>query len=134
MVQLVLIPKRIFMNTCPFCSTDRERIAENELAFAIYDKFPVNPGHALIIPKRHVADFFELSEAERTACFDLLSEAHQIVSSAYRPDGCNVGINVGVAGGQTIFHVHIHLIPRYHGDVENPKGGVRGVIPEKKEY
>lgn len=122
------------MTHCPFCSTDRERIAENDLAFAIYDGFPVNPGHALIIPKRHVANFFELTPEERAACFDLLSEVQQVVTSAYRPDGYNVGININEAAGQTVFHVHIHLIPRYRGDVEQPRGGVRGVIPEKQGY
>ena len=122
------------MTHCPFCTTDRERIAENELAFAIYDGFPVNPGHALIIPKRHVANFFELTPEERVACFDLLSEVQQAVTSAYRPDGYNVGININEAAGQTIFHVHIHLIPRYQGDVEQARGGVRGVIPEKQGY
>lgn len=122
------------MTHCPFCTTNRERIAQNDLAFAMYDGFPVNRGHALIIPKRHVANFFELNTEERTACFNLLSEIQSIVASAYRPDGYNVGINVNEAGGQTIFHVHIHLIPRYFGDVEHPRGGVRGVIPEKKEY
>ncbi len=122
------------MPHCPFCTTDRERIAVNDLAFAIYDGFPVNPGHALIIPKRHVANFFELSAEERMACFDLVSEVQQTLASAYRPDGYNVGINVNEAGGQTIFHVHIHLIPRYIGDVEEPRGGVRGVIPDKQGY
>lgn len=122
------------MSHCPFCTTDRDRIAENDLAFAIYDGFPVNPGHALIIPKRHVANFFELTPDERVACFDLLSEVQEIVTSAYRPDGYNVGVNINEAGGQTIFHVHIHLIPRYRGDVEQPRGGVRGVIPEKQGY
>ncbi len=122
------------MTHCPFCTTERERIAENDLAFAIYDGFPVNPGHALIIPKRHVANFFELTSEERMACFDLVSEVQLTLASAYRPDGYNVGVNVNEAGGQTIFHVHIHLIPRYRGDVEQPRGGVRGVIPAKKEY
>jgi diadenosine tetraphosphate (Ap4A) HIT family hydrolase len=122
------------MPHCPFCTTNRERIAENNLAFAIYDGFPVNLGHALIIPKRHVANFFELSAEERMACFDLVSEVQLTLASAYRPDGYNVGININEAGGQTIFHVHIHLIPRYRGDVEQPRGGVRGVIPNKQGY
>ena len=122
------------MANCVFCNSKHERIAENEVAIAIFDAFPVNPGHALIIPKRHVADFFELSESERNACFALVAEVKSILDSMHKPDGYNVGVNVGKAAGQTVFHVHIHLIPRYAGDVSSPRGGVRGVIPSKQSY
>lgn len=122
------------MANCVFCNSEHDRIAENEVAIAIFDAFPVNPGHALIIPKRHVADFFELSESERNACFALVAEVKSILDSMHKPDGYNIGINVGKAAGQTVFHVHIHLIPRYTGDVGSPRGGVRGVIPSKQSY
>ena len=121
---------------CPFCNlpADRALLAISDTAFAIYDGYPVNPGHALIIPKRHVTNYFELSEEEQAACFRLLNDVKAVVQERYRPDGFNVGINVEAAAGQTVGHVHIHLIPRYWGDVENVRGGVRGVIPSKMSY
>ncbi len=119
---------------CPFCNLEREKILESELSFAIYDGFPVNEGHALIIPKRHTAIYFDLTNDEQTDCFKLLNEIKAIVQEKYNPPGFNVGININEAAGQTVPHVHIHLIPRYHGDVEEPRGGVRGVIPEKRNY
>ncbi|WP_320168020.1 HIT domain-containing protein [Mangrovibacterium marinum] len=122
--------------SCPFCNSTPEQafIAETATAFAIFDKFPVNPGHALIIPKRHCADYFELSIKEQQACWFLLNHVKCIIASEFNPNGFNVGVNINQAGGQTIPHVHIHLIPRYAGDIENPTGGVRGVIPEKRDY
>jgi diadenosine tetraphosphate (Ap4A) HIT family hydrolase len=121
---------------CPFClpGSERELIIESESAYAMYDKYPVNNGHALIIPKKHCSDYFDLSFQDQAACFHMLNTVKEIVSKKYKPDGFNVGINIGKDAGQTIDHVHIHLIPRYHGDVEEPKGGVRGVIPGKKIY
>ncbi len=121
---------------CPFCNPEPERelILESATAYAIYDKFPVNEGHALIIPKRHCADYFSLSFKEQSACWFVLNKTKKIIFNEYHPDGFNVGININKEAGQTISHVHIHLIPRYKGDVENPEGGVRGVIPEKQKY
>jgi diadenosine tetraphosphate (Ap4A) HIT family hydrolase len=121
---------------CPFCNPDSERelIVESATVFAIYDKFPVNDGHALIIPKRHCEDYFDLTFKEQAACIFMLNKVKEIVLSKFSPDGFNVGINVGEKAGQTVDHVHIHLIPRYKGDVEEPRGGVRGVVPYKKEY
>jgi len=121
---------------CPFCHPEqgREIIAESELAFAIYDKFPVNRGHVLIIPKRHYADYFELTVQEQTACILLLNEVKEFISHVFSPNGFNIGINIGSAAGQTVSHVHIHLIPRYNDDVDDPRGGVRGVIPDKQKY
>jgi diadenosine tetraphosphate (Ap4A) HIT family hydrolase len=123
-------------HNCPFCQWDTSRgiILKSENAFAIFDKFPVSQGHALIIPNRHTSNYFDLSPAEQSHCIQLLNEVKQKVSEQFSPDGFNVGINVNEAAGQTVPHVHIHLIPRYHGDVANPLGGVRGVIPDKKEY
>ena len=118
---------------CPFC-VDPSPVLENELALARHDKFPVSVGHLLIIPKRHVADFFHLTGEERLAVFALLDESRQMLKSMYDPDGFNVGINVGAAAGQTVWHAHVHLIPRYAGDMEDPRGGVRGVIPAKRRY
>ena len=119
---------------CPFCNLEREKILESEMSFAIYDGFPVNNGHALIIPKRHTANYFDLSLEEQKDCIELLNLVKAIVQEKYNPTGFNVGININEAAGQTVPHVHIHLIPRYDGDVEEPNGGVRGVIPGKKIY
>ena len=123
------------MSDCPFCDLNhRTIIAETNDAIAFYDGFPVSPGHILVIPRRHCSDFFQLSPSEQNACLELLNECQKQLISERNPDGFNIGINVGTAAGQTIFHAHLHLIPRYAGDVENPRGGVRGVIPAKKDY
>ena len=121
---------------CPFCSPDsqRELIVESATAYAMFDKYPVSKGHALIIPKKHCADYFDLTFREQSACMFMLNTVKDIVTKTLNPDGFNIGINVGEAAGQTVRHVHIHLIPRYKGDVEEPRGGVRGVIPQKKDY
>ena len=123
-------------NDCPFCKVESEReiIASSPLSVAFYDGFPVSPGHALIIPRRHVASFFELTQEEQQDLLNLTDRVKRIVEERYHPDGYNIGINVGEAAGQSIFHVHMHLIPRYQGDVPNPRGGVRGVIPSKQKY
>lgn len=121
---------------CPFCDipADREIIAENQTALAFYDGFPVTPGHTLIIPKRHVSSYFNLRQEELLNINELSFTCKNILQKKYTPDGFNVGVNVGKSAGQSIFHCHIHLIPRYIGDVANPRGGVRGVIPEKQNY
>jgi diadenosine tetraphosphate (Ap4A) HIT family hydrolase len=119
--------------TCPFCSVT-EKVLENELAFAIFDKFPVSNGHLLIIPKRHIANYFDLTIEKRLSIDELLHKGKELLDKEYTPDGYNIGINCGKTAGQTIFHVHVHLIPRYKGDLENPRGGVRGVIPDKRIY
>lgn len=123
-------------SNCPFCKpeTGREIILENELCYCAYDKYPVSNGHALIIPKRHCSDYFKLTTEEQTSCWEMVNEIKQILDYKYHPDGFNIGINVNEAAGQTVPHVHIHLIPRYKGDVDEPEGGVRGVIPEKRKY
>ena len=119
--------------SCPFCFPENI-LREDALVFAKYDKYPVSLGHTLIIPKRHVADFFDLTKEEMQACWSMVQEMQFFLTEEYQPDGFNVGINIGEAAGQTIFHVHIHLMPRYIGDVDNPTGGVRYVIPEKANY
>ena len=121
---------------CPFCNLDieRELILESATAFAMYDKFPVNKGHVLIIPKRHCSSYYDLTFREQSACWFMLNRIKTIIQKQFNPDGFNVGININEAAGQTVPHVHIHLIPRYTGDVAEPRGGVRGVIPEKRSY
>ncbi len=121
---------------CLFCEVRQERIiAKNELAYAIRDGFPVTEFHSLIIPKRHVATYFELTQAEVNATNQLLIEIKaNIEQSDATVSGFNIGMNSGESSGQTIFHCHIHLIPRRDGDVKNPRGGVRGVIAKKQSY
>ena len=121
---------------CPFCHPDpsREIIAESPGAFAIFDLFPVSKGHALIIPRKHCPDYFELSFEEQSGCWQLINEVKILVENLFHPDGFNVGININHAAGQTIPHVHIHLIPRYTDDVSDPRGGIRGVIPNRRSY
>ena len=119
---------------CPFCIPERSILIESESTIVIFDAFPVSQGHVLIIPKRHCCNFFDLAPAEQADCFTLLNRVKTIIQDKYNPDGFNVGININEAAGQTILHAHIHLIPRYLGDVEKPRGGVRGVIPQKRSY
>jgi diadenosine tetraphosphate (Ap4A) HIT family hydrolase len=122
------------VTSCPFCSCEDEVLFSNALAFVIEDSFPVNRGHLLVIPFRHVESVFDLTPQEGQAAFSLLEQAQAYLDQEYAPDGYNVGVNVGQAAGQTIPHVHIHVIPRYRGDVPSPRGGVRGVIPHKQSY
>ena len=112
----------------------RELLVETATVFSFYDKFPVSKGHALIVPKRLVSNYFDLTLKEQTACWIVVNKVRNILQEKYNPDGFNVGININEDAGQTISHCHIHVIPRYKGDVENPRGGIRGVIPSKKEY
>jgi ATP adenylyltransferase len=123
-------------SVCPFCNLlkEQEIIAESATVYAIFDKFAVNPGHVLIIPKKHKSNYFDLSFKEQSACWFMLNYVKNIIEKQYKPLGFNVGINIEEAAGQTIPHVHIHLIPRYKNDTENPRGGVRAVIPDKKDY
>ena len=120
---------------CPFCTLGAERIVlANELAVVIRDSFPVSPGHTLIIPKRHVVSFFDVTGDERKAMLALLDGAKLGLDEAFHPDGYNVGINDGEAAGQTVPHLHLHLIPRYAGDSEDPRGGVRWILPQKAKW
>jgi diadenosine tetraphosphate (Ap4A) HIT family hydrolase len=121
--------------TCPFCQPPPvDIVLKNQLCYARHDRYPVSKGHLLIIPFRHVSDFFALTDHERSAAFELVWQAKAKLDSELRPDGYNVGVNIGQTAGQTVMHVHIHLIPRYLGDMDRPEGGVRGVIPEKRTY
>lgn len=114
--------------SCIFCEYDKEEyIAENDLCFAIFDRFPVNEGHALIIPKRHFSNYFDATKEEVAAMYDLSQEVKKLIDKKYSPDGYNVGVNVNYEGGQTIMHLHMHIIPRYKGDIEDPRGGIRRI-------
>lgn len=120
---------------CPFCNLAPCRVLdENEVAVAISDSFPVSKGHSLVIARRHVADFFDLSTAEVAGFMDLLFRLRRRLIAEFAPTGFNVGVNSGVDAGQTVMHVHLHLIPRFPGDVAEPQGGVRNVIPGKGRY
>jgi len=123
-------------NPCLFCKSTQSGLAvENELAYASYDTYPVSEFHCLIIPKRHVKDYFDLSDDEVIACNNLIKQIKDdILSKDLSVKGFNVGTNSGVIAGQSIMHCHIHLIPRREGDVDNPQGGVRSVIPLKQHY
>ena len=120
---------------CAFCKIrDIDMALKNDLCFAIYDSFPVSSGHMLIIPFRHFENFFECTDEEMEAIWDLLQKCKKMLSDDLKPDGFNVGVNIGKISGQTIFHTHVHVIPRYIDDVDDPRGGIRGVIPEKRIY
>ena len=120
--------------SCPFCEIDRDIVAENEHSFSILDAFSVSLGHALVIPKQHVSTIFDLKDIEYSACFDLVRVVKDILQNEYSTDAFNIGVNCNELAGQTIFHAHIHVIPRYAGDVEDPTGGVRNVIPGRGAY
>ena len=114
-------------NPCLFCTDPQGVSLVNDLAYSARDTNPTSPGHSVVIPKRHVASFFDLTPEEVSACMELILEERKLLDAEFSPDGYNIGVNIGPAAGQSIFHVHIHIIPRYKGDVENPQGGVRHV-------
>ena len=124
------------MTDCPFC----RRIAEsaitlsNELAAAFPDGYPVSAGHTLIVPRRHIEDFFNLTPEEHAAIYNLVAPVRRQIETRHAPDGYNLGVNIGTAAGQTVSHAHFHVIPRYAGDVADPRGGIRWVIPPKAVY
>ena len=123
-------------NPCLFCNSKISGIAhENNLAYASYDTYPVSELHCLIIPKRHVIDYFDLTDEELVACNDLIKVIKdEVLIKDKNVKAFNIGTNAGKIAGQSIMHCHIHLIPRREGDVENPQGGVRSVIPQKQHY
>ena len=122
---------------CPFCTRIRGRrglLATRRTAVALPDAFPVNPGHCLVLPKRHEPDFFELTVDEQADIAELVWELRELVEAEHHAAAFNVGVNAGSLAGQTVGHAHVHLIPRYEGDVPDPRGGVRWVIPERARY
>ena len=121
--------------SCPFCTLSEKRILDDTgVWLVIRDGYPVSPGHTLIIPKRHVSSFFELSAEEFSALHPVLERAKIGIDHEFSPKSYNIGVNDGPAAGQTVFHLHIHLIPRYEGDVPDPRGGVRWIFPDKADY
>ncbi len=121
------------MTGCPFCSP-ADTLLDHSLAFAVPDRYPASPGHTLIVLRRHVAAFFDTTPEEQQALLALLQAARRPIDARLAPQGYNIGVNVGTTAGQTIPHVHVHLIPRYAGDVADPRGGVRAVIPQRQLY
>ena len=117
-------------SNCELCSPN-EVVFENALAYVRYDNNSLSRGHVLVVPKRHVADFFDMTQEEQSAVLALLNQAHESSLAQHSPDGYNIGVNIGKAGGQTRMHVHVHLIPRYSGDVPDPRGGIRCVLAGK---
>jgi len=124
------------LSDCIFCTPPENHVLlRNDLAYALWDAFPVTRLHSLIVPRRHAQDYFSLTTDELLACNDLLHKASDILrSNDQSVEGFNIGVNAGAVAGQTIFHCHFHLIPRRSGDVENPRGGVRHIIPGKGDY
>lgn len=119
---------------CIFCQHDRQLLAQSELSFAFLDGFPISKGHALIIPKRHVESIWEMTDLEYADAFNLVWRVKQLLQEMFDPQGFNIGVNCGESAGQTIFHAHVHIIPRYAGDVPSPRGGIRNIIPGKGNY
>ncbi len=120
---------------CPFCSPPPGRILLQTLqVLGLWDAYAVSPGHALLIPRRHVPTWFAATAAEKLALIDAIDLAKAKIEELHVPDGYNIGVNSGEAAGQTVFHLHVHVIPRYRGDVPDPRGGVRHVIPGKGNY
>ena len=120
---------------CQFCVLPDSRVWFDQGGVLVFkDAYPISPGHTLVIPRRHVKSLFELGGEEREDLFQALSRAKGLLVSEMKPDGFNIGINDGIAAGQTVFHLHVHLIPRYQGDSEDPRGGVRWIFPDKAKY
>lgn len=123
------------MSDCPFCQVDEARVIhETQHTLALWDAFPVSPGHALIIPRRHVSSWTGASPDERRELTNTIAVVRALVEGRHHPAGYNIGFNDGEAAGQTVMHLHIHVIPRYPGDVPDPRGGVRWVLPDKARY
>lgn len=124
------------MSECVFCQrvTTGPLLVEHPLVVAFADGFPVTEGHTLVVPRRHQASVFELTAAEYGAIWEVVATVRSLLSDSHRPDGFNVGVNAGAAAGQTVLHAHVHVIPRWKGDVDDPRGGVRWVVPGKARY
>ncbi len=120
---------------CPFCNpVSDDIVVKNDFIYARWDRYPVSNGHLLVIPFRHVADYFSLTVEEKQELLTLIDECKEVIEKNFRPAGYNIGFNIGKAAGQTVMHCHCHMIPRYVGDVKEPRGGVRGVVPGKRGY
>lgn len=124
------------MPDCPLCEalSGHDLVVATPGAVAVMDRYPLNPGHCLILPRRHTPLFWDLTVEETATLFEVLAQARKLIEEKFAPDGYNIGVNVGDAAGQTIGHVHVHLIPRYRGDDDDPRGGVRWILPERAVY
>jgi ATP adenylyltransferase len=122
------------IGNCIFCDLQREIVAETQYSLAFLDSFPVSKGHALVVPRRHVTTIWEMTNEEYADAFMLVRQVKEVLTERFTPDAFNVGINCGEVAGQSVWHAHIHVIPRYKGDVPNPRGGVRHIIPGKGNY
>ncbi len=123
------------MSECRFCLLAQQRIVdEDDLTVTMSDRHPVSQGHSLVIPRRHFASFFEATAEEQAALWAALHRAKANLDAKHSPDGYNIGVNDGAAAGQTVMHLHIHLIPRYLDDKDDPRGGVRWIFPQKAKY
>lgn len=122
--------------TCPLCRHILESrfIASNQLAVAVPDAYPLSPGHTLVLPRRHQADYFQLSQEEQDSLWRLVADVRVFLDGEYQPDAYNVGFNNGRAAGQTVMHLHVHVIPRYAGDSDDPRGGIRWILPDRALY
>lgn len=122
-------------HACPFCYLEASSVQlENDYAVAFLDGFPVTAGHTLVVPKRHIASVCDLPEEEQGAVWSLVTQVRAKLLAELKPDGFNIGLNDGTAAGQTVMHAHVHVIPRCHGDVADPRGGVRRVLRKKAQY
>jgi diadenosine tetraphosphate (Ap4A) HIT family hydrolase len=120
---------------CPFCHPDPERVFnEGSHVFALWDAYPVSDGHALIVPRRHMGSWMEVTPEEQAELLEAIAAVREEIEATRSPDGYNMGINDGFPAGQTVDHLHLHVIPRYEGDVQDPRGGIRWVIPERAPY
>ncbi len=119
---------------CLFCQQTLTPLLRFTHCYAAFDQYPVSPGHTLIIPYTHIPDWFSAPPAIQHDILHALASLKAQLDASHHPDGYNIGLNCGAAAGQTIFHLHVHLIPRYHNDTTDPRGGVRGVIPAKQKY
>jgi diadenosine tetraphosphate (Ap4A) HIT family hydrolase len=123
------------MPNCPFCTIPKSQIIiSNPVAIAFRDGFPVSDGHTLVVPRIHVESLFDLSLKDQALVWALVAEVREVLKKEYQPSGFNIGINDGAAAGQTVGHTHVHIIPRYAGDVKDPRGGIRWVFPDKAKY
>lgn len=121
-------------NRCPFCDLKPRIILENDFAMSFLDEFPLTQGHTLVVPKRHVASLFDLSKEEQAAVWTLLGQVRRKLLADIKPDAFTIGLNDGPAAGQTVMHAHVHVIPRQSGDVADPRGGIRWIMPSKAPY
>ena len=122
------------MSECPFCAVGQRKWLENDAAIAFPDAYPLAEGHTLVVPRMHVSSLYELNTEQQSSVWDLVAEVRQRLLVGLKPDAFNIGVNDGVAAGQTVDHAHVHVIPRWQGDVADPRGGIRWILDDKADY